>query len=102
MYRTLILLPFILSLLLVNSFAASADDYKFKITFKSTEGIVIFDHESHAYGRVKDCAICHSALKTFGGEVNELFAHNFCKTCHESNNAPTECNGCHKKEAAHE
>lgn len=97
MYKTIITLPLLLILLPVNSFAAPSENYKFKLSFQSTEGVVTFDHESHAYGRLKDCAICHSALETFGGKVTELFAHNYCKTCHESNNVPTECNDCHKK-----
>lgn len=85
---------------MVNAFAASTDSLNFKKTFQSKEGVVIFDHGAHAFGRVNDCAECHSALKAFGDEVNELFAHNFCKSCHETNNAPVECNGCHKKDMA--
>ena len=96
MNKLFIPLLLVLSLLFVNAFASSTDKLNFKKNFQSTEGVVTFDHWAHAYGRVKDCAECHSALKTFGGEVNELFAHNFCKLCHTSNNGPTECNGCHK------
>ena len=98
MYRYCLPLSLLLSLIFVNAFATTNLNYKFKKIFQSTAGAVIFDHEAHATGRVKDCALCHSALKTFGGEVNELFAHNFCKLCHESNNAPTECSGCHTEQ----
>lgn len=97
-------IPFLLflNLFFVNAFATSTDNFIFKKTFQSTEGLVTFDHGAHAYGRAKDCAECHSALKAFGGHVTELFAHSFCKKCHESNNAPTECNGCHKKDSVSE
>ena len=89
----------LLSLLFVNAFATTNLNYKFKKTFQSTAGVVVFDHESHATGRTRDCAECHSALKAFGGEINELFAHNFCKLCHESNRASSECNGCHSEQS---
>ncbi len=97
MNRILISLPLLLSTFIVNASATPTDNLNFKKTFQSTEGVVTFDHGAHAYGRVKDCSECHSALKTFGNKVNELFAHNFCKACHESYNAPTECSGCHKQ-----
>jgi len=100
MNRIFISLLLLISVLFVNAFASSTDNLNFKKTFQSTEGVVTFDHGAHAYGRVKDCVECHSALKTFGNKVNELFAHNFCKACHESNNAPAECSGCHKEEIA--
>lgn len=90
----------LLSVLFVDAFATSTENLNFIKTLQSTEGVVTFDHGSHAYGRVKDCAECHSALKIFGNKVNELFAHNFCKDCHESHNGPTECSGCHKEEIA--
>jgi len=97
MVKHCILISVFLSFLFVNAFAGTTDNYKFKKTFQNSYGVVIFDHEAHATSRVKDCATCHSALKIFGGRVNELFAHNFCKTCHKSRNGPTECNGCHRK-----
>lgn len=78
-----------------TAFASKNDSYKFTKEFQTSYGTVTFDHEAHAMGRVKDCADCHSALKTFGGQVSELFAHNFCKACHETRSGPTECNGCH-------
>ena len=95
MYMRSILISLFLSLFFINAFAAPEDIHFFKKTYQSTSGVVTFDHGSHAFGRVKDCAFCHSALKTFGGKMNELFAHNFCKACHESNNGPSECKGCH-------
>jgi len=91
-YKIAFLLLFIFY---ADTLAATTDVYKFKTTFQSASGAVVFDHEAHAMGRVKDCSFCHSALKTFGGEVNELFAHKYCKICHESKGGPTECNGCH-------
>jgi Cytochrome c7 and related cytochrome c len=97
MYKRCLFVTVIMGLLLVNSSTATTDVNKFTKTFQSDFGVVIFDHESHTKGRARDCATCHSALKTFGGKVNELFAHNFCKRCHESKNGPTECNGCHRK-----
>jgi hypothetical protein len=100
MYIRITSLSLLLSLVSVNVNATSSLDYKFIKTFQSSAGAVRFDHEAHAMGRVKDCAKCHSAMKTFGGKVSELFAHNFCKACHESNNGPTECNGCHRQKKA--
>jgi hypothetical protein len=90
-----------LSLLMVFFFCSAfklkldSDSHKFTKEYQTSSGVVSFDHEAHAMGRAKDCNSCHSALKTFGGEVSELLAHNYCKTCHEANDGPTECNGCH-------
>lgn len=97
MFISVTSLLLLLCLVAANVNATSSLDYKFIKIFQSSEGTVRFDHEAHAMGRVKDCAKCHSALKTFGDQVSELFAHNFCKTCHESNNGPAECNGCHRQ-----
>lgn len=96
MYIRLSFFSLLLCLVSINVRANPSAEYKFTKDYQSSAGTVIFDHEAHAMGRVKDCAKCHSALKSFGGKVNELFAHNFCKTCHESNDAPTQCNGCHR------
>ena len=94
MFKGWIPISVLLVPLAFNALAAETEDYNFKRTFQTSYGVVVFDHEAHAMGRVKDCATCHSALKTFGG-ISALFAHNFCKTCHASRNGPTECNGCH-------
>ena len=99
MYKYYLPISLLLCLFFVNAFATTTLDYKFKKTFQSTSGVVVFDHEAHAMGREKDCEFCHSALEAFGGKVNELFAHKFCKLCHQSNNGPTECNGCHRDES---
>lgn len=82
-----------------NSFAENTLNYKFTKIFQNSAGAVTFSHEQHAIVYAKDCAFCHSALKTFGGEVNELFAHNFCKQCHidSARGGPTDCAGCHDK-----
>ena len=95
MHRKGILISLVLVLLVCSGFKLDRDSYKFTKEYQSSSGVVAFDHESHSMGRAKDCNNCHSALKTFGGEVSELLAHNYCKACHEANNGPTECNGCH-------
>ena len=85
MYHRSISISLLLGLFYVNAFAVTTDIYKFEKEYQSTLGVVTFDHEAHAMGRVKDCEFCHSALKTFGGQVNE------------SRNGPTECGGCHRR-----
>jgi hypothetical protein len=97
MFKCGLFITVLMGLLLANSSPATTEVYKFTRTFQSDYGAVIFDHESHAMGRVKDCAACHSALEVFGGQVNELFAHNFCKRCHATHGGPTECYDCHRK-----
>ena len=94
------LLILLFSFFFSNSFAESTLNYKFSKTYQTSAGAVTFSHERHALVYAKDCAFCHSALKIFGGEVNELFAHNFCKQCHvdSSTGGPTDCAGCHDKE----
>lgn len=84
----------------VSSGSCLADirgDFRFQKEYENSYGTVTFNHEKHAVSAVKDCGFCHSALKTFGGKVNELFAHKVCKVCHESKNIPAECVTCHKK-----
>lgn len=96
MRRQAVLLVLFLSLSSVAAAADSEESYKFSKEYQTSEGTVVFHHEQHAFGRVNDCVFCHSALDSFGGEMNELFAHNFCQVCHESNEGPTDCKGCHK------
>lgn len=96
MLRLWIFISLVLVLSEIDASAVTDADYKFNRTFPSSRGDVVFDHEAHAMGRVRDCATCHSALKTFGGKVDELFGHTFCKSCHEEEEGPTECSGCHK------
>lgn len=98
MRKSGILIWLLTALFFVDAFAAEPKAHEFRKTYQTTAGVVVFDHAAHAMGRVKDCAFCHSGLKTFGGKMNELFAHTFCKKCHESGHGPTECNGCHKAE----
>lgn len=100
MYKHCIFISLLFCLLFVNAIASANDNYKFKINFQSASGVVTFDHEAHAMGKEKDCEFCHSALKTFGGKVDELFAHKFCVLCHQSKNGPTECKGCHGEGSA--
>ena len=85
------------SLLLNNAFAKNSDPYTFTKTYQSSSGDVVFSHDRHADQYAKDCAFCHSALKIFGGTVNELFAHNFCKNCHLQNSVHVseDCSICH-------
>ncbi|PLX77900.1 MAG: hypothetical protein C0615_04495 [Desulfuromonas sp.] len=64
--------------------------------YLTSYGTVNFNHQSHASDRVEECAHCHSALETFGGKISQLFAHNYCQTCHKANSGPTDCNGCHE------
>jgi len=80
-----------------HCFAGIRGDFRFQKVYENNYGTVTFNHEKHAVNAVKDCGYCHSALKIFGGKVNELFAHNVCKVCHESKNVPAECVSCHKK-----
>ena len=97
MQRHCMLISLALVLLFCTAFKLSDVNYKFTKDYPTTSGTVTFDHEAHATGRDKDCVNCHSALETFGGEVSELLAHNYCKACHETKNGPTDCNGCHSQ-----
>jgi len=87
----------VMVLLFCSAFSKDNVDYKFSKEYQSSEGVVIFDHKIHSSERQKDCHACHSALDVFGGSMNELFAHNYCKNCHETHNGPTECNECHDR-----
>ena len=80
-----------------SSLADIRGDFRFQKEYENSYGTVIFNHEKHAVNAVEDCGFCHSALKAFGGQVNELFAHKVCKVCHELKNIPAECVTCHKK-----
>ena len=97
MHRKGILISLVLVLLICSGFTFDPENHKFTKEYQSSSGVVVFNHESHSMDRDKDCSNCHSALKIFGGEVSELLAHNYCKACHEANNGPTECNGCHDR-----
>jgi hypothetical protein len=80
-----------------NSLADIRGDFRFQKEYENSYGLVVFNHEKHAVSAVQDCGYCHSALKVFGGKVNELFGHKVCKVCHESKNVPAECISCHKR-----
>ena len=80
--------------------ANTADKYtagslKFIKTYENSAGAVTFHHTRHAESFLDECGFCHSALRTFGGQVNELFGHKVCRVCHETHNGPLECNQCH-------
>jgi len=64
-----------------NCFAEIRGDFRFQKVYENGYGAVTFNHEKHAVSAVKDCGYCLSALKVFGGKVNELFAHKVCKVC---------------------
>jgi hypothetical protein len=85
-----------LILFLANSFASITGDYKFSKNYQSTSGVVTFHHDLHVNRSVEDCAFCHSALRIFGGEVDQLYAHKFCNNCHNAKGGPTKCMGCHE------
>ncbi len=71
-------------------------NFNFTKTYENSAGPVTFYHTKHAERFLEECAFCHSALETFGGEVTKLFGHEVCRKCHESHRGPTECNQCHK------
>ena len=77
-----------------DSYSYVSGNYKFNKTYQTSAEAVTFYHERHVDRSKSDCGFCHSALRIFGG-VSELYAHDFCKACHESRNGPTECSQCH-------
>lgn len=95
MHRGCVLISLLGVFFFCSAFKLDKDSHKFTKEYQTSSGAVFFNHETHAMGRAKDCNDCHSALEAFGGEVSELLAHSYCKTCHETNNGPTGCNGCH-------
>lgn len=95
MQKRCMLMSLALVFFFCTGFKLNDINYKFTKEYQTSSGTVTFDHEAHASGRDKDCVNCHSALETFGGEISELLAHNYCKACHEMKNGPTDCMGCH-------
>ena len=73
----------------------TSGNHKFIKSYDNSAGEVTFNHTKHAESFIDDCGFCHSALRTFGGQVNELFGHKVCRVCHETHNGPLECNKCH-------
>ncbi|MCM0081234.1 cytochrome C [Geomonas sp. Red32] len=97
----------ILAALLVCVLAAGASAEMLKrsaathmgpITFPAKNGEVTFDHDRHQ--PVPQCATCHDNLPSIA-DSGKAFAHKFCLGCHQSLDAsfqaPTMCDGCHKK-----
>ena len=82
---------------LTSALASIEGDMNFTMVYNNSAGAVTFYHQKHTERFADDCGFCHSALETFGGKVNELFAHNVCKVCHESHNGPTRCEQCHSE-----
>lgn len=93
--KYLFLLTFLTVLFFSNSYAGIKGEMDFTKVYQNTNGAVTFLHQKHADRFADDCGYCHSALETFGGEVNKLYAHKVCKLCHESHHGPTECKQCH-------
>jgi len=94
MNRSLPLIALLLALATTVALAAELAP-NFKKTYPASAGSVRFNHQDHAE-RLKDCAFCHNGLTSFGGKVNEDFAHKFCLTCHQTHDsAPVDCQDCH-------
>ncbi|GFO53184.1 hypothetical protein GMSM_01910 [Geomonas sp. Red276] len=68
------------------------------IRFPAQNGEVTFNHDRHQ--PITQCATCHDNLPSIA-ESGKAFAHKFCLGCHDSLDAsfqaPTMCDGCHKK-----
>lgn len=90
---------FLFCLPLNLSFAEDTKVFQFSKTYQTETGPVIFTHERHADTYAKDCAFCHIALNIFGGEMNKMFAHNFCNDCHvqRSVSVAGNCQYCHSE-----
>ena len=99
--RSLFFILLLLVFSVSSAFAGVQGDMNFTQVYQNSNGAVTFLHQKHADRFPDDCGYCHSALETFGGEVNELYAHKVCKLCHESHHGPIECKQCHsgKKQA---
>jgi hypothetical protein len=79
------------------TFASIKGDFNFIKTYKSIAGAVTFNHQNHTVRFTDKCGFCHSALKTFGGKVDEMFGLKVCRVCHESHDGSSECTGCYDK-----
>ena len=80
------------------AFANIKGNIDFTKTYENAKGNVTFYHKKHAERFIDDCGYCHSALKTFGGEVTKLYGHEVCRKCHESHHGPTNCDNCHSSQ----
>lgn len=74
---------------------AADTGFAFTKKYPTSYGPVVFNHQAHATRRVEECSHCHAALETYGGKISQSYAHNYCQTCHEAKNGPTDCTGCH-------
>ena len=97
MSKQSLFIVFLLGGFVGSSLADIRGDFRFQKVYENSYGTVTFHHEKHAVSAVQDCGYCHSALKVFGGKVNELFAHKVCKVCHEARKVPAECVSCHQQ-----
>lgn len=67
------------------------------VTYENKKGTITFNHKAHQ-DNLGDCAKCHEGTPAKIA-VDKNFGHKTCKACHKEmgGNAPTKCNGCHKK-----
>ena len=93
--RSFLLFSFLFGFFISVALAGVQGNMDFTKVYPNAKGAVTFFHQKHAERFPDDCGYCHSALETFGGQVNELFAHKVCKVCHESHHGPTDCKMCH-------
>ena len=65
------------------------------VTYENKKGTVTFNHKAHQE-KLDDCAKCHEG-EPVKIEVNKVYGHKSCKSCHKEMNGPTNCNECHVK-----
>ena len=65
------------------------------VTYENKKGTVTFNHKAHQE-KLDDCAKCHEG-EPVKIEVNKVYGHKSCKSCHKEMNGPTKCNECHVK-----
>lgn len=69
-----------------------------KVAYEASMGTVTFNHATHA-GKFA-CSLCHTTDPPQAIAMSKGLAHDqLCKVCHKEagGEAPTACNGCHKK-----
>ena len=65
------------------------------VTYENKKGTVTFNHKAHQE-KLDDCAKCHEG-EPVKIEVNKVYGHKSCKSCHKEMSGPTKCNECHVK-----
>ncbi len=68
------------------------------VVLENKKGNITFQHKKHQEYLGGDCSKCHEGTPA-KIEVDRNFGHKTCRACHKEmkGNAPTRCNGCHKK-----